>query len=453
VTVSQRGTPVIATSVVTGTAYTVTGVYPTGSVQTAGDLLVAVVSGYGSGTCLFGATPAGWTQVDNTFDFGAGTQEIGIYTKIAAGGDAAPVFTATMNTITTSSLQVVMYDLFDGSGGTPQVITGGSNFGTTGTITVTTSGNVPSAGCFAISGAITSQGTTLAASTWTTPASWTLGATSPTGSTLASQMASYTFAGPPSGSTLACLFTHSRTSTLQTAVSIVVQPPAARGMSVIATSSGAGLVEGLGLTVKVVTGAVTAPVGTTGSANAVANVSVNPAATGSWIYGANINDSLSGAWTPETGITFSQNDMDTYNGTTYGTFRTTGTTTAATPVLSGASDTITRGGVAAAEIKAAGTLAEDASSPNLPWSASATSIQTSWFVPPPGALLVAMVSSSGMSAAQVSATVTDTAGLAWTQVAVANTSGGGYAGVWLASVPTSYRPVMIQQAVKRASLW
>ena len=67
---------------------------------------------------IFGATPAGWTQVENTYDFGAGDQELGIFVRVATGGDAAPTFTATMTgTAADCNLAVVLYDLFDYGGG------------------------------------------------------------------------------------------------------------------------------------------------------------------------------------------------------------------------------------------------------------------------------------------------------------------------------------------------
>ena len=97
----------------------------------------------------------------------------------------------------------------------------------------------------------------MATTTWTTPANWSLGGDQ-TGSA-ASQMASYYYANPPSGGTLACLFTHGRTSTLQVAASVVVQPPAAGALAVTATQSGAGVYEGMTVIVKVVTGAAGNP--------------------------------------------------------------------------------------------------------------------------------------------------------------------------------------------------
>ena len=436
-TVSQRGTPVIAT----GTT-SVTGTWPTGSSQTKGDLLVAVVGAYGSTTNAAGATPAGWTQVENTYNFVPPDYIwVGIYVKVATGGDTAPTFTTTATGST--NIACVLYDLDDSSGLTPQIVTGGDNFGTSGTITVTTVGNVPSSGCFAISGAICANGTTSATTTWTTPSGWSLGGDQTTSGV--SQLASYYRSGPASGSTLSCLFTHSRTSNVQVAASIVAQPPAAGGLAVTATQGG-GTFEGGALTVKVLTGASGTPVGTTGTATgATANVSITPAATGSWIYGAITDANNDGAWTAEGSTTLTQSVQDNYNVTGYATFRSTSTTTGGMPVTVGATNTLTGGGIAAVEIQTNGTLAEDASSPVVTWTASATSIGTFWFVPPPGSLLVAMVSLDS-SASQVTATVSDTLGLTWTQVASANTAGDGYAGVWTAVVPAT--PVWLSQAVR-----
>ena len=156
------------------------------------------------------------------------------------------------------NLAVVLYDLYDSGGSTPQIITAGDNNGTSGTITATTSGNVPSSGCFAIAASICSQGTTAATTTWTTPASWSLGA---------DQMASARTRWRPTTiparrpAARSPPFTHSRMSTDQTAAIIVAQPPVAGGVAVQAVSTG-GAYQGITLTVAVVTGAARLDAGT-----------------------------------------------------------------------------------------------------------------------------------------------------------------------------------------------
>lgn len=440
-TVSQRGTPVIAT----GTT-SVTGTWPTGSTQTQNDLLVAVVGGYGSTSNVAGATPAGWTLMESNNNFSPPVWHA-IFTRVATGGDSAPVFTTTATGST--NMACVLYDLADSSGLTPQITTSGSNFGTSGTITVTTGANVPSAGCFAISGAICGQGTTSATTTWTAPGGWSLGGDQLTSNV--SQMASYYLSGPTSGSPLSCLFTHSRTSTIQAGSLIVAQPPAAGALSVIATMGGSPY-EGLLLNVVALTGAAASPIGTTGTATGVTgHVSITPAASGSWIYGAVDDSNTDTTLTPESGDTFSVTLQDTYNAAAYGTFRSTATTTSGTPVVMGTTSALTGGGVAAVEIKAAGTLAEWGS--QYCGTETATSCQTYWFAPPVGCLLVAQLATGG-GAGVATATITDTMGLTWTQQALAHGTGDGYSGVWTAVMVSPYvRNVMLNQAVMRAAVW
>ena len=197
---------------------------------------------------------------------------------------------------------------------------------------------------------------------------------------------------------------------------------------VTATQTGSGIHNGMVLTVKVVTGADVTQVGpgsysymfmpgTTGSGSAYtpAEVTITPAGTGSWVYGAANRTDTATAWTADGQSTFSQNVADSANSATYGTFRSTGTTTTGTPITTGATngDGTSGGGVAVLEVLAAGTLAEDASSPAPVSATSATSVSTARFTPPMGALLVAQVATAGTN---VSIAITDDNGdLAWVE--------------------------------------
>jgi hypothetical protein len=418
--VFQRGTPVIAT----GTT-SVTGTWPTGSTQTKGDLLVAVVGSYGSTSNVSSATPAGWAQVENNYNFSPPVW-IGVYVKVAAGGDSAPVFTTTATGST--NIACVLYDLAHPSGYTPSVWTSGSNFGTGGPITATTNGDIPP-GSFAVSGAICGQGTTAATTAWTPPDGWALGGDQT--ASLVSQLASYYQPFPQVANSLSCQFTHSRTSTIQAAALFVAAPPG--GISVIATMGG-NVYEGMGLSVKVLTGTAGNPTGISGTASGTTgHVSITPGATGSVIYGAVTDANGDTTLTPESGNTFILTVQDNYNTAAYGTFRSTSTTTSGTPVVMGTTSALTGGNVAAVEIEAAGTIAEYATGSFE--TVSATAGMTYALSVPYGSLLVAMLATEG-AVGTATATVTDTYGLTWTQVVHSNsTSGDGYAGVWVALVP------------------
>ena len=97
--------------------------------------------------------------------------------------------------------------------------------------------------------------------------------------------------------------------------------------AVTATQTGAGTHNGMALTVKVLTGAdilssgsgsydYTLVPGAAGSANAnaPASVTIVPAGTGSWVYGAANRNNAATMWTPASGSSFIQNVADATNG-------------------------------------------------------------------------------------------------------------------------------------------
>ena len=358
-----------------------------------------------------------------------------------------------------------MYDLFDSGGGTPQIITVGSNNnGSTTPMSLTTAGNVPVTGCFAICAVIHSKGTTAATGTWTTPTSWTLGADQV--ASLRSHMGTFWFSSPPSGSTLtvSVAWPTPTATTNAAGVIIVVQPPVTGALEVTATqTAAAGIINpGLALTVKAVTGQAASPLGATLSQVATTpNGAITPAATGSWVYGAVTDNNEFMTWTAEPACTFTQAYGDGPDGGGYGTFRTTATTTAATPVTIGATNAgVTHGGLVGLEIKTAGTLAEDASSPPVVVTDSSYAAGTVAFKPPAGSLLVAQVSCDAMGTAvsPQTLTVADTSGLTWTPQIVFNTASNGYTAIWTANAPAppsifTYTSKITRQAVPRAALW
>jgi hypothetical protein len=92
--------------------------------------------------------------------------------------------------------------------------------------------------------------------------------------------------------------------------------------------------------------------------------------------------------------------------------------------------------MAAAEILASGTIAEDASAPAVVSSNTLTALTTASFTPPDGSLIVVLIGSDGDGSGTTTMAVTDTGGLTWTPLAQANASNQEYAGVWVAQVPS-----------------
>lgn len=138
-------------------------------------------------------------------------------------------------------------------------------------------------------------------------------------------------------------------------------------------------------------------------------ISLTPAATGSIVYGAVVNPTNSTAFTPGAASTFSQNVSDATNTKAYGTFRSTGTTAAGTPVTTGGSAPAVAGLIAVAEVLAAGAIAEDASSPAGVNTLTGKTITTASFTPPAGALILVMVAANGSGA--ITMTITETGNL------------------------------------------
>lgn len=183
------------------------------------------------------------------------------------------------------------------------------------------------------------------------------------------------------------------------------------------------------------------------------DASITPVYTGSRVLAAEINFPA-GATAPgaATGNTALDAVSDTISGSGqdygYGTFESTSTMTGGTPFTAGSTDTGTPGGVAVLEIQPSGTISTDASSPASVSSVSigqgVTGITTAAFLPPAGALIVALVSAAGSLYGTVSMTVTDSYGLMWTEAVRANTLGNGYAGIWYAYAPAALTAPPVQ---------
>ena len=221
-TVSLRNTPLLASSLGTLTP-SITGTYNS-TAPVAGDLLVAVLTLQANTTATvanLGAPPAGWalTTIRET---STGVLAAA-YVKVAAGSDAAPVFTATLtSTAADCGGEVVIYDFYDSSAATPSLTDFGIAAGTSGTVAPVTASNV-AAGSYAVA-ALSMYAATAAVPTWTTPGGWTSRGDSSASTHY--QYAHWSLASPASGATLTCSMAHTViTSTFEAGLVLVVSPP------------------------------------------------------------------------------------------------------------------------------------------------------------------------------------------------------------------------------------
>ena len=233
-TVASVGTPAAlgsGTAVNRTTSSPVTGEWGTGQNRTADNLLVAVVTA-GAATSVTATAEntgtSGWTKQFEVFNTtGAGTTQVlvAVWTKIAAGSDAAPAFTSTLSG--TAAMSCTLYELsgadtftlFDTSG------TESSSGSGTGTVTISSTAAITGAdvtynGEFAIMAACRER----SANTYTitgSGGSWTLDANDgSTNSVSHTGVQSYT--NPPSGSTLTGTISYSGTATLAYGAGVIV---------------------------------------------------------------------------------------------------------------------------------------------------------------------------------------------------------------------------------------
>jgi hypothetical protein len=225
-------------------------------------------------------------------------------------------------------------------------------------------------------------------------------------------------------------------------------------LSVTATVAYPEGIPGMALTVKALSGAATPAAIASGGATATfyANgasqapqAPITPNASGSVVYGAvteNFGVTSGETFTANPASSFTQSVADTVSTCAYGTFQSAAATTAGTAITLGGEEPVSAYATAAlAEILAASgsALSETATalaSGTAPGDFATTSVaQTAIFrsAPPPGSLLVAMVSANsswGNGGASVS--ITDSAGLTWTPLA--EQAYPSYSGVWIAAV-------------------
>lgn len=143
--------PVLAcgsTAQVRAVAGSVTAAWGNGQQRAAGNLLVAVVSATGTTSAATISTPSGWTQQVTVG--GATAATCALYTKTAAGADAAPAFTSTISGTATMTVQLL--ELVNAATTSPLDTSGTSTgSGTVASLALTTSGNVTNAGDYLLS--------------------------------------------------------------------------------------------------------------------------------------------------------------------------------------------------------------------------------------------------------------------------------------------------------------
>jgi hypothetical protein len=211
----------------------------------------------------------------------------------------------------------------------------------------------------------------------------------------------------------------------------------------VTATEGANAVNGILLRVKVLTGAA-ARASQTGAVKTAdttltpfSDQSITTTVTGSVVYGAMANGVTNTSFTPDARTTFIDQIPDGVQVCEYASWKATAATGApGATVLGATAPTNDHGTYAAAEILAAGTIAEDGSGPAAASSTGATAVTTASFTPPAGSLLVAIVAHCSSAASSITISNSGVA-LTWTQRAYLSTTAGTGSGVWIADAPAA----------------
>jgi hypothetical protein len=211
---------------------------------------------------------------------------------------------------------------------------------------------------------------------------------------------------------------------------------------VITATQGGSTAAGMAMRVFVLTQAAATQNGGTSNSQFV-NVAtftqaVTTTQTGSRVYGASSHFPNAAA-SAAAATTVVDDVADATNNGRYTTFKATSLT--GTPGATTLGYTVSgtnTGPFAQAEIKTAGTLAEDASAPPVASTTAATFVSCAGFTPPPGSLLVILIASDGGAA--VTTMSVSGGGLTYIELVRNNPSAGDYAGVWIAQVPAGGSP-------------
>ncbi len=404
---------------------------PTGTLSKASSWGIAwLVNGNGGGV------PSAWTGGFTATDISqhpTGNQYLTVADQITAATTAL-----TAGATITAARWAMLVTTFPASGATPALLTAAG--AVTASAKVTIRGSATLAGVGALT-ALATQKSTLApypvSSGSTTSGFTTLQTTTGVAPTIAGYQET-TWSGSGAKSTPSISW---QAGDLVAVLGANAQGAVSIPSFTVTATQGGVVAPGMSATLHVVTGASASQPGTTlawrdPSGNLkVSGQAIIPAATGSMIYGAFIGGI--GTTSPfNANTTFLQNvatlDLQTVQ------LRSTSTTTAGVSVTLGTTaPTAIAGALALCEVKITGTWAVDSSTPPVLHSTSATHLTTASFQPPPGSLLVLMVSTEAASGTTTMG-VADTSGLglSWTEQIKQNATAEGYVGVWTAAVPT-----------------
>ena len=398
----------IAVTPVNGAATSVTITPPPAYV--AGNLLVMTVTGGGTaGTAVSASTPSGWTALSSS---GAG---LSVFYKTATSSEPG-TYTVTMAATCSIAAYIAAY---------PAATIASHSFGNSGSGTVSYTGTWPSASSSQLvlvpAGAVASGGNAgyqnvVYPSGLTTEVP-VFGQALPddTSSVYPCAIGLYDVTGSVMSGLPAPEFTSPQVCTVYAGFIVLTLTGTSSPYTVTAAVAYPEGTPGLLLTVKALSGAASASdiynngafnyVYGNGTSQAPA-VAVTPAASGSLVYGAVVeNYSVAGssAFTPASGTVFTQNVIDTANELIYGTFEGASVTTAGSTVtLGGSAPDNAYFTAVAAEIMAApgSTLSETATATaaaSPPGDFASTAVeQTAVFTAQPaeGTLLVAMVAAN-----------------------------------------------------------
>ena len=247
--VTEVGTPSAPAAFSGSNSGSVTGSWSGSQPRTAGHLLEAKVTAWGSTTAGTISTPSGWT-LQKAGVSSTGRSRVAIYTKEATGSDTAPTFTATMTGTGSLSRMYCYLKELTGQDATTPVPSTGHATGTSSIPTLTSDSAVPSAGCYV--DAVWNVG-------FNTTMTVTIGAAggvnvdeADTGATSARAVALFSdVANPTSGSTITSSLSLSGGTTNEIdGVLIIVQPTTATPVAITGVSAAISLPGGVG-TLKV----------------------------------------------------------------------------------------------------------------------------------------------------------------------------------------------------------
>lgn len=413
-------------------------------------LLLTVLGGSTSGAGVSANTPSGWTRLS------ASGAALSVFYKTAGSGESS--YTVTMASSCCAAASVAAYPAatvtahsFSNSSALVTSFTPTGPSGVTGTqLVLMPAGVVPSTG--ATGNPVGNANLNFPAGvTPAVPVFAPVQTNSAVGPyTAAAGLGSAPGSALPGSWTLTC----TQQSTLYAGFVVLTVTGSSSPLSVTVTVNYPEGTPGMALTVAALTGAATpAAIASGGATRAFyasgtsqsPSTAITPNATGSLVYGAvteNFGVTGGTSYTAAGGTTFSQNVPDSANTCIYGTFRSTGTTAAATPVTLGGSAPANAYSTAAlAEILAASgsSLSQTATATaagTVPGNFATTAVaQTAVFpsAPASGSLLVAMVSAnSRYGSGSASVTVADSSGLAW--VRLVEETYPSYSGIWAAEI-------------------